>query len=86
MSQGLTTEPIAELRQRKQSVIQIANEDGQLRTVQLDEMSDADRELAEKFGYNPVCGIANVTEHQAEISEIGIQKRVRLFSYVFIRC
>jgi hypothetical protein len=56
MSGAFTTEPIDNLRQRKQSVgaFQIATENGTTRTVQLDELSDADRELAEKFGYNPV--------------------------------
>jgi hypothetical protein len=49
-------EPIDNLRKRKQSVgaIQIPDKSGQLRTVHLEEMTDADRELAEKFGYNPV--------------------------------
>jgi hypothetical protein len=42
-----------ELRQRHGSV-QLTDENGRRRTVQLDELNAADRELAEKFGYKPV--------------------------------
>lgn len=42
-----------ELRQRHGSV-QLTDENGRRRTVNLDELNAADRELAEKFGYKPV--------------------------------
>jgi hypothetical protein len=42
------------LQHRKQSVVELTDEKGRRKTVQLDEMSAADRELAEKFGYKPV--------------------------------
>jgi hypothetical protein len=53
---SVETAPIGELRQRQQSVgaIQITDKSGQKKTVQLEEMTDADRDLAEKFGYQPV--------------------------------
>jgi hypothetical protein len=43
-----------ELRRGSVGVIELKDEHGRRRTVQLEEMSEADRELAEKFGYNPV--------------------------------
>lgn len=41
---------------RKGSVaaIELTDDKGRRRTVQLDELNAADRELAEKFGYKPV--------------------------------
>jgi hypothetical protein len=53
---SVETTPISDLRQRKQSVgaIQITDKAGQKHTVHLDELTEADRELAEKFGYQPV--------------------------------
>lgn len=41
---------------RKGSVgqIELTDDKGRRRTVQLDELTAADRELAEKFGYKPV--------------------------------
>jgi hypothetical protein len=44
----------AELRHRSQGVIELQDDHGRRRTVQLDELSEADRILAEKFGYKPV--------------------------------
>ncbi len=48
---------LSQLHQRKGSAaaVELTDERGRRRTVQLDMLSDADRELAEKFGYNPVC-------------------------------
>ena len=42
--------------ERKGSVgaIELRDDKGRRRTVQLDELNAADRELAEKFGYKPV--------------------------------
>jgi hypothetical protein len=39
---------------RKGSAIEIQDGSGRRRTVQLDELNEADRALAEKFGYKPV--------------------------------
>jgi hypothetical protein len=46
----------AAFENRKGSVgtIELRDEKGRRRTVQLDELNAADRELAEKFGYKPV--------------------------------
>lgn len=46
----------AELRQRKKSVglVEIKGPDGQRKTVKLEDLSEADAQLAAQFGYNPV--------------------------------
>jgi hypothetical protein len=43
-----------ELRQRSVGAIEYRDEHGNTKTVRLADMTDADRELVEKFGYNPV--------------------------------
>lgn len=48
-----------QIRQRHGSV-QLTDENGRRRTVNLDELNAADRELAEKFGYKPVWVPENV--------------------------
>ena len=47
---------IEDLRQRKKSVgiVELQGPDGQARIVNLEELTDADAELAAKFGYKPV--------------------------------
>lgn len=42
------------LRQRNSVAVELRDGQGKTRTVQLDELSDEDRALAEKFGYKPV--------------------------------
>jgi hypothetical protein len=44
------------LHHRKNSVqaVELTDDKGRRRTVHLDELSEADRELAEKWGYKPV--------------------------------
>ena len=42
------------LRKRSIGTLEINGPDGRRKTVQLDEMSAADRALAEQFGYKPV--------------------------------
>ena len=37
--------------------LEIQDASGRRKTVQLDELSAADRALAEQFGYKPVCDI-----------------------------
>jgi len=43
------------MRKRSAGNVDIQDEHGRRRTVALDELNDADRALAEKFGYKPVC-------------------------------
>ncbi|KAF2100853.1 amino acid transporter [Rhizodiscina lignyota] len=43
-----------ELRRNSVGAIELTDDHGRRRTVQLEELSAADRELAEKFGYKPV--------------------------------
>ena len=42
------------VRRKSTGTVEISGPDGRRKTVDLSHMSDADRELAEKFGYNPV--------------------------------
>lgn len=43
------------LHRRSVATVELQDEHGRRRTVQLDELNSADRALAEKFGYKPVC-------------------------------
>jgi hypothetical protein len=45
--------PEDQLRKRSVAAIEMKDPSGRRRTIQLDELGDADRELAEKFGYAP---------------------------------
>jgi hypothetical protein len=47
---------VAEMRQRKQSVgtVEMQGPGGVVRTVNLEDMTEADRALAAEFGYKPV--------------------------------
>jgi hypothetical protein len=42
------------LRRRSIGTVEINGPDGRRKTVDLSELSDADRQLAEQFGYKPV--------------------------------
>lgn len=44
-------------RRRSVGNVEIQDADGRKRSVALDDLTDADRALAEKFGYKPVCDI-----------------------------
>jgi hypothetical protein len=44
----------AELHHRKKSLVEVTGDDGQIRTVNLQELSEADAQLAAQFGYKPV--------------------------------
>lgn len=44
----------AELHHRKKSMVEITGEDGHTRTVNLQELNEADAQLAAQFGYKPV--------------------------------
>jgi len=45
----------SQLRKRSMGVVELQDDNGRRKTVQLDELNDADRALAEQFGYKPVC-------------------------------
>jgi hypothetical protein len=55
--ENTTTAPLDEgsLRRNSVGLLEIQDAHGRRRTVQLDELSAADRALAEQFGYKPVC-------------------------------
>jgi len=42
------------VRRRSTGVIELTDDKGRRKTVQLDELNEADRALAEQFGYKPV--------------------------------
>lgn len=52
----VSTGPIneGELRRHSVGTVEIQDSHGRRKTVQLDELSAADRALAEQFGYKPV--------------------------------
>jgi hypothetical protein len=54
--QPVAVAPAEGLHKRKGSVaaVELWDSEGHRRTMALDDMSDADRELAEKYGYKPV--------------------------------
>lgn len=43
-----------QVRRRSSGAIEIQDSSGRRKTIQLDELTAADRELAAKFGYQPV--------------------------------
>jgi hypothetical protein len=45
----------ADVRKNSVGAVEITDSKGRRKTVQLEDLSAADRELAEKFGYKPVC-------------------------------
>jgi hypothetical protein len=49
-----TLQPEFESTVRRRSIVEIGGPDGRRKTVDLSELSDADRQLAEEFGYKPV--------------------------------
>jgi hypothetical protein len=51
---NVTDGNVAEVRKRGHGALELQDDKGRRRTVQLDDLSAADRELAEKFGYKPV--------------------------------
>ena len=53
---GLEAGPMdaSHLRRRSMGSVELTDKSGRRRTVQLDELNEADRALAEKFGYKPV--------------------------------
>lgn len=54
MATGLEAGDVTDIRRKSHGTIEMQDDKGRRRTVQLDELSAADRELAEKFGYKPV--------------------------------
>ena len=51
------------MRKRSQGGLEMADEHGRRKTIQLEELSAADRALAEQFGYKPVSGIQGFPKH-----------------------
>jgi hypothetical protein len=43
------------LRRKSIGAIELQTPDGRRRTVQLEDLSEADQKLAAQFGYKPVC-------------------------------
>lgn len=58
-SSGLGVEHQDGLRRRSVGSIELQTSDGKRRSVALADLTDADRELAEKFGYKPVRDICD---------------------------
>ena len=44
----------SQVRRRSVTAVEIVDKGGRRKTVQLDHLNDADRALAEEFGYKPV--------------------------------
>lgn len=44
----------SQMRKRSAGAVEILDDNGRRRTVQLGDLNEADRALAEKFGYKPV--------------------------------
>lgn len=44
----------SKMRKRSVGAVEIQDDKGRRKTLQLDDLTAADRELAEKFGYKPV--------------------------------
>lgn len=44
----------SQLRKRSVGAVELQDDKGRRKTVTLDDMNDADRQLAEQFGYKPV--------------------------------
>jgi hypothetical protein len=42
------------MRRRSNGTVEMTDDKGRRKTVQLDELNEADRALAEQFGYKPV--------------------------------
>jgi hypothetical protein len=75
----------SQIHQRKGSAtaVELTDERGRRKTVQLDLLNDADRELAEKFGYKPVRFLSPTWEYTNHVK--GFQTRVWIPSHLFIR-
>lgn len=56
------------MRRRSVGSIELQTSDGRKRSVALADLTDADRELAEKFGYKPVCKLAVLHARIADIT------------------
>ena len=74
MSTGIEHAHLSDLDHRRQShgQIEISGPNGRRKTVDLSELSEADRQLAEEFGYKPVKATHDWRE-RLEIEEIEWQ-------------
>lgn len=70
----------SELRRRDVGQVEMQDEHGRRRTVDLADLNDADRALAEQFGYKPVCAciLGQISCHADFSVSVGLQARVRL--------
>lgn len=86
-SSGLQAQPLdaGELRKRSVGTVEFQDEKGRRRTVQLDELNEADRALAEQFGYKPVREYWLLTREKQTNIVTGLQTRVRLPLYLLVR-
>jgi hypothetical protein len=69
-SSGLQVQPLDDgsLRRRSVGIIEFQDSNGRRRTVQLDELSDADRVLAEQFGYKPVRRLSSSLMYEENLT------------------
>ncbi len=75
------------LRRRSVGTVEINGPDGRRKTVDLGDMSEADRQLAEQFGYKPVRSrmpLVGITT--CLLAPLGLQARIRILVHLFIRC
>ena len=83
----LQPELVSTLRRRSITTIEINGRDGRRKTVDLSELSNADRQLAEQFGYKPVS--TRTYSFRPPISclmgLIGVQERVRILVDLLLR-
>ena len=50
----MTSNKISDLRQGSVTAVELTDAHGRRRTINISELDDADLDLADKFGYNPV--------------------------------
>jgi hypothetical protein len=69
-SSGLQAQPLdtGSLRRRSVGILEFQDSQGRRKTVQLDELSDADRALAEQFGYKPVRQLSSSLMHEENLT------------------
>ena len=88
MATNTSYAPAEDAGMRKRSVggIEMNTADGRRATVDLNDLSLADRELAEKFGYKPVSARYNKGIRGVQADDIpGIQARIWLPLNLFLR-
>ncbi len=84
------------LRRKSVSAIEIQDQSGRRRTIQLEELSEADQKLAAEFGYKPVRVFPRYPRHVLSFPQsgllttlfrlVGVQERIRLLVDFLLRC